>query len=341
MKNTSQYIADQVFNVNAYYTKKQNETKMLFFRCLTEQQSEEYFNKELSKIWDNIDHEFMDKQIDKLKEMVHENNVTEAINLGRFNEKYKDTLDWVIDDEFFKLVPESEFQKFEARFKRNTQKIYNNSKINVDRLHEDTYLNKTLENYNENVNQVITYFNKLQEPVRQVQLSSYLSMVHNTNLTRAGWNTTMGDADRIGSKYFIIPFHSFSCEYCFANQNKRLTKSAVERIIGREAKEQKGDLLHPNCKCTLSIYWDSSQKRPQEYTKEEADEIYHIRQKVNGLTLEKENLRTNMKIAESIGNQSEADKYRQRINAINRNIRDLKDQLPTEELRKQVTAIKR
>lgn len=341
MKNTSQYIADKVFNVNAYYTRKQNETKILFFKCLNEKRSLEYFENEVSKIWDNIDHGFMDKQILELKQLVHENNVTEALNLGRLDKKYKGTLDWVIDDDFFKLVPESEFRKFEERFKLNVEKIYNKSKINVDRFDEDTYLTKTLEAYNRNVNQVVTYFSKTNEPIRQVQLSSYLSMVHNTNLTRAGWNTTIGDADRVGSKYFIIPFHSFSCEYCFANQNKRLTKSAVERIIGREAKEQKGDLLHPNCKCTLSIYWDSSQKQTQLYTKKEADEIYHIRQKVDNLTLEKENLKTNMKIAEEIGNQSEADKYKQRINAINRNIRELKDQLPTEELQKQVTAIKR
>ena len=89
------------------------------------------------------------------------------------------------------------------------------------------------------------------------------------------------------------------------------------------------------------LLWDSSQKQTQLYTKKEADEIYHIRQRVDTLSLEKENLRTNMKIAESIGNQSEADKYRQRINAINSKIRDLRDQLPTEELQKQVTAIKR
>ena len=46
MKKSSEYIAESVFNVNAHYTKLQNETKLLFFRCLKENRSTEYFRKE-------------------------------------------------------------------------------------------------------------------------------------------------------------------------------------------------------------------------------------------------------------------------------------------------------
>ena len=45
-------------------------------------------------------------------------------------------------------------------------------------------------------------------------------------------------------------------------------------IIGVEAREQEGDLLHPNCKCTLSIYWDSSQIEKVRYSVDEISDMY-------------------------------------------------------------------
>lgn len=345
MKSSSDLIASQVYSVNAFYTKKQNETKELFFKCLKDKKPLEYFDKELSKIWDNVDHEFMDKQIAKLQKLVHSNNVEEFLNLNRFSQKKEDAIyeeisDWVISDEFFKLTPEEVFQQFEQKFKKNVEKNYKISQ-KAYASQGETYLEKKIDTYNNQVNQTITYFTKGGEPLRQIQLSSYLSMIHNTNLTRSGWNQTMGDSEKLGKTSFIIPFHSFSCPYCLRHQNKRLTKKQVEDLIGKEAREQRGDILHPNCKCTLSIYWDKSQKSDTKITKAAAEEQYKLRQKVNTLTLEKTNQRTDMKIAEELGDQTKADKCRQRINAINQTIRDIKRDLPTEELQKQITAIKR
>jgi hypothetical protein len=48
-----------------------------------------------------------------------------------------------------------------------------------------------------------------------------------------------------------------------------------------------------------------------------------------------------MKIAKEVGNEALADKNRQRINAINKTIRGIKTELPTNSLKKQITAIKR
>lgn len=341
MKSSSELIAKQVFSVNAFYNKKQNQTKILFFKCLKEKKSVKYFEKELSKIWDDVDHKFMDKQIYKLKELVHSNNVKEALNLGRMEKEYEKTMNWVIDDEYFKLTPESEFTKFEQKFKNNVDRQFKASQKAIDNMDEEEYLTKKIDSYNKNINQVITYFNSEGKSVRQVQLSSYLSMIHNTNLTRSGWNQTMGDSELLGKASFIIPYHSFSCPHCLEYQNRVLTKFQVENIIGVEAREQTGDILHPNCKCTLSIYWDRSQIGLQRYTEVEAEEFYKLRQKVNTLTLEKDNLRTDMKIADDLGDQAKVDQCRQRINAINKTIRDIKEQLPTEEMQKQITAIKR
>lgn len=341
MKNSSEFIAKQVFLTNVFYINKQNKTKELFFRCLKEKRSNSYFQNELHKIWGNVNHKFMDKQIEKLMMMVHSNNVDEAINIGRLEGIYKETEDWVMGDEYFKLTPEEYFQKFERKFEQNVNRVYKRSKDSIRDLDSETYLQKTLDRYDKNINQVVTYFNKSGQALRQVQLATYLSMVHNTNLTRAGWNQTMSDSERVGNNYFIIPYHPFSCLHCFEYQNRPLSRYEVENIIGVEAREQVGDILHPNCKCTLSIYWDSSQIALQRQTEEEVAELSKLRQKVNGLTLEKSKLRTDMKIAKEVGNEALADKNRQRINAINKTIRGIKAELPTNSLKKQITAIKR
>lgn len=341
MKNSSELIAKNVYSVNAYYTKKQNKTKELFFRCLKEKRSNDYFKTELHKIWGNIDHAFMDKQIDKLMATVHSVNVEEAINIGRLEGIYKETEDWIMGDEYFKLTPEEYFQKFEKKFEQNVNRVYKRSKDSIRDLESETYLQKTLDRYDKNINQVITYFNKSGQALRQVQLATYLSMVHNVNLTRAGWNQTMSDSEKVGNNYFIIPYHPFSCLHCLEYQNRPLSRYEVENIIGIEAREQVGDILHPNCKCTLSIYWDSSQVRNRVYNTDEVEAMYDLRQKVNSLTLEKSKLRTDMKIAKKVGNEALADKNRQRINAINKTIRGIKTELPTNSLKKQITAIKR
>ena len=340
MKKSSEYIAESVFNVNAHYTRLQNETKILFFRCLRENRSEEYFREEAYKIWGNIDHKFMDKQIDKLQELVWGNNIELAVNYGRLEGKDVPSEKWVIDDEYFKLVPEAQFNDFEKKFENNVVRNYARSSKTIQSQDKDAYLQKKIKNYDDEVNRIVPYF-KQGEPIRYVNLSTYLSMLHNTNLTRAGWNETMGDSEKLNVNMFIIPYHPFSCVDCFYYQNRPLTKKEVEDIIGTDAVEHTGDIIHPNCKCTLALYWDKDQVSKKEYSVSEVEDMYHIRQKVNSLTLQKSKIATDMKIQKELGNEEQYDKLNQKRNAINGKIRDLKEELPSTSLKKQVGAINR
>lgn len=343
MKNSSEYISESVFNINSHYTELQNKTKELFFKCLNENRSSKYFKQEVDKIWKNIDHRFMDKQIEKLKEIVWENNVNLAINKGRINNKFIPTEKWVIDKEYFKLVPESQFNELERNFERQVINNYDRSLKAIQGQDKETYIQNKLKRYNEEINQTIAYF-KNGEPIRHVQLSTYLSMLHNTDLTRAGWNQTLADSEKLGRDEFIIPYHPFSCPHCYENQNIVLSKAEVENLINMtldEGLESSGELLHPNCKCTLSIYWSEDQIKPMIYTTEENEKMYNIRQKVNSLTLEKSRIINDMKINKELGNEEEYDKLNQRRTTINNKIRDLKEELPTESLKKQVGAIYR
>ena len=75
MKNSSQFINASVFKVNQKYTNLQNKTKELFFRCLDEGRDIEYFEKQLDKIWGNLDRSFMQEELAEYEAIIHENNM--------------------------------------------------------------------------------------------------------------------------------------------------------------------------------------------------------------------------------------------------------------------------
>lgn len=329
MKN-SNFIADSVFNINLHYVRLQNKTKELFFKCLDENCDIEYFKVELEKIWGRADYSYINDQIAEYEAIIHERNiegreVVEEIPKGE-------------EGSLFSLVPAGVvlgvISKF-MRIKEREYKVSSNSPSYKNDKQE--YLKLKVETY---TNQVVPYYSKTTgKIVRYVQPSTYNSMIHNTNLTRAGWNTTLNDADMLGVKMFYIPSHNFSCLHCADHQEIPMTKEEVIALVG-DAEEMEGDILHPNCKCTLTFYEDYSQLKPMK-NMGEIEEEYDIRQKTNTLTLRKEELLSDIKIQKSLGNQDEVDKLNQKRNKINKEIRNLKEALPTEELRKQVVAINR
>lgn len=343
----SKEIGDAVFSINAKYTELQNQTKILYFTYLQKNKSVEEFTEQVEKLWGNIDHKFMDKQIAKLQEMIHSNNVKIAIDTKRINgiDYYKiGKEEWIINQEFFKLVPESEFNKFERKFMNRVVKDYSRKKKLLEKksnIEKDIYLENSLNNYDERINQVVAYYNKDGGIQRYTQLSSYLSMLHNVDLTRSGWNQTLADSDYLGIDTFIIPYHPFSCEYCQMYQNKPLSREYVISVLGLEAEEQIGDILHPNCKCTLSLLWDVSQidKITPDFMQEQ--ENYEIRQKVNGISLTRNKLQVDLQLAKKLGNEGMVDKIEKKLWKLSNQEQKLINKLPTNALRKQVVAINR
>lgn len=329
MKN-SNFIAESVFTINLKYSRLQNQTKELFFKCLDEGQDVDYFKEKIEQLWGNLNHDFIEEQIAEYEEIIHEYNMEgfiEPRNVESSNTRW------------FGLIPLSvaiyQEQKFVKYKEREYARSISSKAYEVDK---EEYLKIKVSKY---TNQIVPYFSReTGELIRYVQLSTYEAMIHNTNLTRSGWNTTLNDADIVGVGYFYIPYHPFSCEHCLEHQNRVMTKQEVIDLIGF-AEEAEGDILHPNCKCVLTFYGSGTQFNKPLYTDAELQEQYDIRQKVNSLTLKKEEIATDMKIQERLGNEDEVDKLNQQRNKINSQIRDLKEQLPTEELQKQVVAIYR
>lgn len=331
MKNSS--IADSVFKVKLNYEKLQNKTEELFFDCLAQEKDVEYFTEKLKEIWGSIDHSFVKGKIEEYSEVIY-------VNTNGKNDRLVKN-----EGDLLGLVPATVLISTEKFFQRIKKKEYQKSINYVLTLNEENkdiakeeYIKLKLANY---TNNTVVY--KAHTPGghnRMVSPSVYNSMIYNTNLTRSIWNETMSDADKADANFFIIPYHSFSCSECLPYQERILTRNEVIRIAGR-AEEQVGDILHPNCKCELTI-WDRNEPIPRSLlTKEEKEEAAIIRQKVNGLTLEKERLKTKMKIAEKNNLMDEFDKYNQKRNKINSKIREYKNMLPTNELKKQVVAINR
>lgn len=325
MKNSSQFINDSVFRVNLNYVKLQNKSKELFFKCLDEGRELDYFKAKLEELWGKANYSYMEEQISEYEALIHEINTNQHEVI-----ETKEGL--------FALVPMAVILGVDKKFQKVKEREYKNS-LNSYAYKKDKqeYLKLKVKKYN---NQIVPYYSKTTgELIRYVQPSTYNSMIHNTNLTRSGWNQTLNDADDLDVRMFYIPYHSFSCEYCMSHQERPMTKQEVINMVGR-AETAEGDILHPNCKCMLTFYEKDTKVKPIK-DKEEKIEQYHIRQQVNTLTLKKEEVLTDMKIQKSLGNQDEYDKLNQQRNKINKSIRELQEALPTTELKKQVVAINR
>ena len=338
MKKSDEFIRESVFRVNLDFLKLQNKTKELYFECLNEGRSEEYFNKKLEDIWGNTSYSFMDREINEYRELIHENNMQileleEAAIMPQLEEEQKK------EKSFFKTATKVVIAGYVTKLVLQKKKEYKRSlKSEVYKQDKKEYLKKKVQRYD---SAIVPYYVKKSGKVRHVELSTYVSMIHNTNLTRTAWNQTLNDADAFNRELFYIPYHSFSCSHCIEHQGRIMTRNQVENLIGVEAEEQEGDILHPNCKCTLQIYTRYTDIEKPKYSLEEQEEQYEIRQKVNGLTLQKERIKTDMKIQKELGNIDEYDKLNQERNKINAKIRDFKNELPTKELQKQVVAINR
>lgn len=320
MKNSS--IDQHVYNVNLYYTRLQNKTKELFFKCLDEGRNEDYFKAKLEEIWGNADMEYLEEQIIEYRAYIHKKNTNEKLDTKNITIVGLATLGAVLlANKMFKKVKTKEYST-----------RLNSYAYKVDK---DEYLKKLVPKYTDNT--------KRYKDNRFVSPSTYNSMVYNTALTRNSWVQTINDAKDLGYRQFIIKYHPFSCDHCMSHQNRVMSAEECIDTLGI-ADETEGDILHPNCKCELTIVKDFKDIRKDKYnylSYDEKLELSDIRQKINGLTLEKERLLTDKKIYKEQGNQDMVDKTNEKISKINNSIKELQDDIPNAELQKQVVAIYR
>jgi hypothetical protein len=317
MKNSS-FIAISVFALNMYYTKKQNKSKEKFFEYLNKGISPEEFEQELIKVWGKDNSKYIKEEITKFREQVHQENTNSKLDLSKVT---------LAGLGVTSLINETNKSFLEKKVKEYTLR-FNSPLLKSDK---QEYLKKLVPKY---TNDTKGYYSQ-GRLVRNVKPSTYNSMVYNTTLTRNGWIQTLNDGEE--DQLFYIPAHNFCCPICASYQGRIFTREEAIETLG-EADEVEGDILHPNCKCVLTFY--QNQPTPR-LNMTQVEEEYNIRQKVNGLTLRKEEVLTDIRIQKGLGNQDQVDKLNQQRNKINSQIRELKNQLDSEEKQKQVTAIYR
>ena len=317
MKNSS-FISDSVFKLSLYYTQKQNKTKQLFFKCLDHNKDEEYFKKELKKIWGE-ETEYIEKQITIFREQLHKEHT--STKLGTIA---------IAGLGITKQLIDKTNQQFIDKKIREYSVRYNSPLLKTDK---QDYLKKLVPKY---TNDTKGYYSQ-GKLVRNVSPRTYNSMVYNTTLTRNGWIQTLNDGADLNQELYYIPFHNFSCPYCMQYQEKIMTREECIRILGTD-NENSEELLHPNCKCVLAFY---TNQRMKDVDLVKGAEEYTIRQRMNGLTLKKSEILSDIKIQKSLGNQDSVDKLNSQRNKINKEIRKQKSKLDTREKQIQVESIKR
>lgn len=323
-------IQERVFKVNLKYSRLQNKTEELFFKCLAEERSVEYFKKKLYKLWKNTNTDYLEEQVEEYVKMIHEENIKgKKIEEVETEEEEGSVI--------FALIPFINVDKQKNKFLNDKTREYKRSyESPVYKEDKSAYMEMKLGKYS---NDTVPYYShKTNKIIRYIPPSVYNSMVFNTNLVRSTWNETIKDAEMLGVNYFTIPYHNFSCPHCIAHQEKLLSMADVISLTG-SADEASGDILHPNCKCDL-VMWDRDKPIPKSnLSDQEKDEIYQTRQKVNSLTLKKERLKTEMNIAEKNGFTKTYDKLNSQRNKINNELKKITETIPNKELKNQLTSI--
>lgn len=311
MEPLSGFIGDEVYLTLIRYTKLQNQSKLILFKNLLEENRLEEFKEEISKIWDNIDHSYMEETIEKLNMMVDEKN-----NINEYIPQTK---------QYEELVPLKEFTNQEQIYKKNIENIYKQKikTINKGFVNKEEYLEKLVQDFNK-AEATVPYRNK-DGAIRCYQtVGTYNSMLYNYNLNRSGWNRTMQDAEYLGNDLVYLPAHPFACPMCMEYQGKVYSISGKSKKYPAQEEAIKGGVGHPNCKHQWLIYWGPEQLQKDKYNSAEWQEKYENKQKVQSLELARSRLKTDREIYKNLNAQNSVDKVNAKIKSINTKIRELK-----------------
>lgn len=296
------------------YDKKLNKTELTYFRNLLEEKNPqemlEYLNKEYT-----IDHTYMIKAIDEIKQIVRK-----ADRLTKLQE-IRQTIPNILE-----INPIEDFKRSELDYAQRVLNKYTQDLADIKTQKDKTkYLTTKIKTYDRNVEQYIPYFHN--GFVWSMQnLATYNSMLYNVNLTRTAWNQSYKDSVLLENDKFIINTHPFACPHCLQHQGKIYTRQELEDIIGIAVEDGAKEILHPNCKCTLSIYWDKSQLERQNKTTEED---YRLDQKAKSLQRQINKRRTEKQAFEDIGNEEMADERRKQLTRMYEELRGIKKQMET------------
>jgi hypothetical protein len=336
------FISEEVWNCTLKYTRMMRITKEKFFTSLLEGKSTGKYSKELKELW-NIDHNFMNKALKELDEMVKDKDIKLARKYGDdkvVQRSIKLENSWQeynnIDYGVYKLNPERDFTIMEQRYVNRHIKYYESTQKGLGLAQDkETYLSKIVKKYDK-IDKSIPYFSHTTGKIVSYQtIATYNSMLYNWNLTHSAWNRTEYDAKKLGNNLQYLVAHPYACPHCmeyqgFVYADDTPTNQEYKVLIkygkrGEYMKEDaiKGGVGHPNCKHSWTIFWDIDQLQDDKFNSSEWEEEYKKEQKKQSLDLEKSRLLSDRRIYKELGDQSKVDELTTKIKAI----RDKKKEL--------------
>ena len=109
------FIEDSVYDNTLRYYKLMFQTKQMFFEYLIDEKLTREFKEELSKIWDNVDHSYMEQTIKELQAMIEARDLkgNEIVNPDA---EYK---------QIYPLTSEERFRQIEKKYKNIISSYYN------------------------------------------------------------------------------------------------------------------------------------------------------------------------------------------------------------------------
>lgn len=311
----SLFIEDSVLYASNKYYELIFKTKTLFFDYLNRGKSFEEFKQASSKIWENVDHSFMNERIKELEEMIEARDLKDRKILNP-NAEFT---------QIYELVKESRFNEVERLYKNTIDQYYKGrlKTVKKDYVDKQSYLAKIVEQYDK-AQAVIPYYNKDGTVRCYHNIASYNSMLYNVNLNRSGWNRTMYDASLLNNDLVYLPAHPFACDLCMPWQGKVYSTSGKSLKYPPKELAEAGGIGHPNCKHQWLLYWGEDMLQKDDYNSMEWQDAYERKQKIQALQLERKKLKNDRKIYENIDSFGEVDKVNQKISSINSKIKELK-----------------
>jgi len=312
------FIEDAVYAVSDDYYALMFKTKRLFFKMLKEHKSAEEFIKGTNKIWDKVDHTYMEATLKRFEKLVSQKNIDGHPILDP-NAEFQ---------EIFKLTSEGRFEEVERKYKEAVNDYYSGrlKTINNDYIDDNTYLTNLVKKYDD-VQATIPYYHENGKIASYHNIADYNSMLYQVNLVRSGWNRTMYDSKILENDLVYLVPHPYACEKCMQYQGRIYSVSGKTPGYPNKQTALDGGVGHPHCQHQFVIYWNKEQLLSNNYDSDEWADKYQTKQKMKALDLKKKTLRNDLKIYKDIDNYDEVDKTKTRINVINKKIREFKKEL--------------
>lgn len=321
----SNYIKDETLEYKKKTVSFLDAIKILFFVSLIKGASSKEFNEESDKLLKKYE---KTTTIQSNKGYLTISSVVNYINKS----KYTIPIEKVVKTDLKGILEQFEIdlksvKSNDLKFITTIKKYYATSyeTLRKDFVNKEAYLSKKVDTYDK-VEKIVRYSNG-----NYYDISSYDSMVYNTNLTNTGIRKTIEFCEDYGEDIVYVPGHPFSCPLCSDYQGKFYSLSGKTQIYkGNLIRPYEsaiywngGGLNHPNCS-HIPQPVNSSQEIDNSYSTGEWEERYQAKQKKQSLELQRSRLKSDNKIYAELGNQEAIDKNNSKIRKLNEEIKEQK-----------------